>query len=139
MTPDCPATHAPGPGERPTTAARLTIKCEPIGVNASTEEADPVAAVSRPGRRYLIGTLGILGSVAISSAAAIVILRTAPGLVAIALAELALGLAGAALIAACHRTPRAERAQANPGPPERPARRRQQVRLNRDSNGRRPQ
>ena len=77
--------------EPPTAAARLVIKVGPAQLAEGTVPPDQA--------RYLITTFGIGGCVLSGIGGAILTLRIAPARFTLAFAELALALAGAALIA----------------------------------------
>lgn len=122
MAPDCPASCVPGPLERPTGAAQLKIKAERGWGKAGPRRwiTEKGTVVPPAEARHFISTLGIVGSVVTSTAAAVLTLRITPRLASIALAELVLGLAAAVLIAACGRDPRGERIEEqapHPGQP----------------------
>jgi hypothetical protein len=100
MTHDNPDPFDLGQAERPTWAAELGITALPVqAMMVPADQAD-----------HLVTTFGIAGSIVTGTAGAVVTLRIAPWLTAIALAELALALAGAALIALCSRAHRTNRA-----------------------------
>jgi hypothetical protein len=86
--------------EKPSSAARLTIKVGP---------AVAQGRVPPDGAHRLITTFGILGSAAVGTGGAVLTLSIARTLVWLALAELVLALAAAALIAAAGRANRPDR------------------------------
>lgn len=102
MTQDNPPPFGPGRAERPTWAAELRITTERVQAGITTqlwgteEGMVPTSQVD-----HLVTTFGIAGSIFTGIAGAVVTLRLAPGLTVIAVAELVLALAGAALIALC--------------------------------------
>ena len=104
--------------ELPSAAAKLTIKVGPAQLAEGTVPPDQA--------RHLITTFGILGCIFAGIGGAVLTLHVARTLIALAFAELALALAGAALIAACGHVP-AHRENDHPaitaGQPLPPARR----------------
>jgi uncharacterized membrane protein YeaQ/YmgE (transglycosylase-associated protein family) len=105
MTHDNPDPFGPGPVERPTRAADLRITAEPTRMFT----AWPWVTTE-----YLITTFGIAGSIATGTVGAVVTLRIAPWLAAVAVAELVVALAGAVLIALSSRAHRRTRATGQP-------------------------
>jgi hypothetical protein len=83
--------------ERPTAAAKLTIKIGPAQLAEGTVPPDQA--------RHLITTFGILGSIVSGIGGAVLTLHVAPTLIALAFAELVAALAAAALIAVCGHVP----------------------------------
>jgi hypothetical protein len=83
--------------EPPTAAARLIIKLGPAQLAEGTVPPDQA--------RHLITTFGILGCIVSGIGGAVFTVRASPVHIALAFAELALALAGAALIARCGRIP----------------------------------
>jgi len=112
MTQDNPPPFGPGRAERPTWAAELRITTERVQAGITTQRwGTEEGMVPSSQVDHLITTFGIAGSIFTGTAGAVVTLRLAPGLTVIALAELVLALAGAALIALCshaHSRARAE-------------------------------
>jgi len=83
--------------ELPTAAAKLTVEVGPAQLAEGTVP---------PGQaRHLITTFGILGSILSGIGGVILTLHVDRSLIALAFAELAVALAGAALIAACGHVP----------------------------------
>jgi hypothetical protein len=109
-------TTAPPLAELPTAAAKLTVKIGPAQLAEGTVPPDQA--------RHLLTTFGILGCIFSGIGGAVLTLHVAPTLVALAFAELALALVGAALIAACGHVP-ASRESDQPGitagPPQPPS------------------
>jgi len=102
MTHDNPLSFGPGRAERPTWAAELGIITEQVQAGVTTQRwGTEEGMVPDSQVDHLITTFGIAGSIFTGTAGAVVTLRLAPGLTVIALAELILALAGAALIAVC--------------------------------------
>src|SRR5690348_7171205 len=83
--------------EPPTAAARLVIKVGPAQLAEGTVPPDQA--------RHLITTFGILGCIFSGIGGAVLTLHVAPARSALAFAELAIALAGAALIALAGRVP----------------------------------
>jgi hypothetical protein len=111
MTHDNPDPFDLGQAEWPTWAAELGITAEPVQTRSTPQGLTAeVTMVPADQADHLITTFGIAGSIVTGTAGAVVTLRIAPWLTAIALAELALALAGAALIALCSRAHRTSRA-----------------------------
>jgi hypothetical protein len=98
--------------EPPTAAARLIIKVGPAQLAEGTVPPDQA--------RHLITTFGILGCVVAGIGGAVLTLHAAPGLIALAIAELAVALAGAAFIALCARVPRRRKGRISAGRPRLP-------------------
>lgn len=89
-----PSAREPVPPELPTTRAKLDIQAGP------PMPCGPAPGRMRPGQvNQLIVTLGVLGSTVTGTAGAILTVRIAPGQAGLALAELALALASALVIA----------------------------------------
>jgi hypothetical protein len=89
-----PSAREPVPAELPTTCAKLEIQASPL------MPCGPTPGRMRPGQvNHLIMTLGVLGSTITGTAGAILIVRIAPRQAGLALAELALALAAALVIA----------------------------------------
>jgi len=102
MTQDNPLPFGPGRAERPTRAAELRITTERVQAGITTKRwGTEEGMVPDSQVDHLITTFGIAGSIFTGTAGAVVTLRLAPGLTVIALAELILALAGAALITVC--------------------------------------
>jgi uncharacterized membrane protein YeaQ/YmgE (transglycosylase-associated protein family) len=109
MSQDNPIPCGRGQAERPTWAAELWVIAEPVQAMGTTEATVPSRQVD-----HLITTFGIAGSIVTGTAGAVITLRLAPGLTVIALAELALALVGAVLIALCSRAHRSARTDGQP-------------------------
>jgi hypothetical protein len=114
MTRDNPDPFGPGQAERPTWAAELRITAEPAEMITTWRWVTTQRTIPSDQADHLITTFGIAGSIVTGIAGAVVTLRTAPSLTVIALAELALALAGGALIALCSHAHRRTRAEAQP-------------------------
>jgi len=109
MTQDNLTPFGPGRAERPSWAAELGIIAEQVRAGGIAEGMMPAGQAD-----HLITTLGIAACIVTGTAGAVVTLRLVPGLTVIALAELVLALAGAALIALCSRAQRRPRAGDQP-------------------------
>jgi hypothetical protein len=92
---DRPAAPGPVPTETPTMFAELEIKVGPAQPWSTARGKVPPDQT-----HHLITTFGVLGSAITGIAGAVVTVRIASGLTGLALAELALGLISALLIAA---------------------------------------
>lgn len=102
MTQDNPPPFGSGRAERPTWAAELRITSVRVQAGVTTQRwGTEEGMVPNSQVDHLITTFGIAGCIFTGTAGAVVTLRLAPGLTVIALAELVLALAGAALIALC--------------------------------------
>lgn len=114
MAQNNPYTPEPVPTEAPTAAAALEIQVGPAQPRGAAEGKVPPDQA-----HHLITTSGVLGSVIAGITGAVLTLRISPGLAAPALAELALAVTSAALIATRRTTARkGSRRQKIPGAPE---------------------
>lgn len=94
--------HELGLAEQPTRAAQLKIKAEPARVKFTARRWLTAEGTVPPSEaQHLISMFGILGCVITGTAAAVLTLRIAPGLTALAFAELMLALGGMLLITIC--------------------------------------
>jgi uncharacterized membrane protein YeaQ/YmgE (transglycosylase-associated protein family) len=104
MTQDNPVPFGPGQAERPTWQAELRITSEQVQAGTITRRwGTAEGMVPTDQVNHLVTTFGIAANIVTGIAGAVVTLRLAPGLTVIALAELALALTGAGLIALCSR------------------------------------
>jgi hypothetical protein len=112
----------PDPVEQPTRAAELRITEQSAQVKITARLWGTAEGTVPPGdAAHLITTFGLLGSAVTGMAGAVLTLRIDPRLTGVALAELALVFAVAAMIVACGRGARSRAAPARTGrPPRRP-------------------
>jgi hypothetical protein len=96
VLPNIPSDPGPVPFERPGPYAELEIRVGPARPWGTAKGRIPPDQAW-----YFILTFGILADVITGTAGAILTMRIAPGLTAVALAELILALAAALLTAAC--------------------------------------
>jgi hypothetical protein len=96
VLPNIPSDPGPVPLERPGPYAELEIMVGPARPWGTAK-----GRILPDQARYFILTFGILADVITGTAGAILTLHIAPGLIAVALAELILALAAALLTAAC--------------------------------------
>jgi hypothetical protein len=115
MSQDNPIPFCPGQAERPTWAAELRITTERAQAGITTRRCGTAEGMVPTDQvNHLVTTFGIASAIVTGTAGAVVTLRLAPGLTVIALAEMVLALAGAALIALCSRAHRRTRAEDQP-------------------------
>jgi len=96
MAPNSPFAREPVPVERPTSFAELEIQVGPATPWGTAKGKLPPDQAS-----YFVMTFGALGCVVTGVAGSVLTLRVAPGLTVAALAELALALITALIIAVC--------------------------------------
>ena len=102
MTAASPAERQPDQVERPSRAARLTIKAEPARMKVTARRwLTAEGTVPQADARHLISTFGIVGCVVAGCASAVLTMHAGDGLTSVAFAELAVALAAAILIAVC--------------------------------------
>lgn len=89
--------------EEPTEAARLRIKVEPTWVKVPNPRSGTEEIIPGGETHHLITTVGVMGSSVAGVVSAVLTLRIAPHLLALAVLELLLAALAAVLVAACGR------------------------------------